>query len=245
MKNCKKIVVFFSAVVFGFSASFAAVDFTGVKALAGRVSPELASKVEFRELDATGDEARISAQNGKVLIRATNPRSASLALGRYIRDIAKGHISWCASRIPDEWPLPQSEITVKPLHPYAIAYNYCTISYTMAFWDQTEWQKEIDRLALQGYNIALMTAGLQKVWDLTLKDMGYTEAQRKNYIADDGRGVGMVAHGQSPGLGRPRQCRADRARRRTRQMDGRRHARSRHRADFSRLCGLDSFFYLQ
>ena len=185
MKNYKKIVVFFSVVVFGFSASFAAVDFTGVKALAGRVSPELASKVEFQELNATGDEARISAQDGKVLIRATNPRSASLALGRYIRDVAKGHISWCASRIPTEWPLPESEIVVKPLHPYAIAYNYCTISYTMAFWDQTEWQKEIDRLALQGYNIALVTAGLQKVWDLTLQDMGYSEAQRKNYIADD------------------------------------------------------------
>ncbi len=180
-----KIAAFFSVAFLGFSASFAAVDFTGVKALAGRVSPDLAAKVEFQELEASGDEARISAQDGKVLIRATNPRSASLALGRYIRDVAKGHISWCASRIPTEWPLPESEIAVKPLHPYAIAYNYCTISYTMAFWGQAEWQKEIDRLALQGYNIALMTAGLQKVWDLTLADMGYTEAQRKNYIADD------------------------------------------------------------
>ena len=202
MKNYKKIVVFFSAVVLGFSASFAAVDFTGVKALAGRVSPDLASKVEFQELNATGDEARISAQDGKVLIRATNPRSASLALGRYIRDVAKGHISWCASRIPTEWPLPESEIVVKPLHPYAIAYNYCTISYTMAFWDQTEWQKEIDRLALQGYNIALMTAGLQKVWDLTLADMGYTEAQRKNYIADDAASAWWHM-GNLQGLGGP------------------------------------------
>ena len=163
----------------------AAVDFSGVGRLASRVSPALAEKVEFQELEASGDEARISALNGKVLVRATNPRSASLALGRYIRDVAKGHVSWCASRIPDEWPLPQSEIIVKPLHPYAIAYNYCTISYTMAFWDQTEWQKEIDRLALQGYNIALVTAGLQKVWDLTLADMGYSQEQRRNYIADD------------------------------------------------------------
>ena len=202
MTNCKKIVVFFTAVVFGFSASFAAVDFTGVKALAGRVSPELASKVEFQELDATGDEARISAQDGKVLIRATNPRSASLALGRYIRDVAKGHISWCASRIPTEWPLPESEIVVKPLHPYAIAYNYCTISYTMAFWGEAEWRKEIDRLALQGYNIALMTAGLQKVWDLTLTDMGYTEEQRKNYIADDAASAWWHM-GNLQGLGGP------------------------------------------
>ena len=202
MNKFKKIVVFLVIIGLGFSASFAAVDFTGVKALAGRVSPELASKVEFQELNATGDEARISAQNGKVLIRATNSRSASLALGRYIRDVAKGHISWCASRIPTEWPLPESEIVVKTLHPYAIAYNYCTISYTMAFWGQAEWQKEIDRLALQGYNIALMTAGLQKVWDLTLQDMGYSEAQRKNYIADDAASAWWHM-GNLQGLGGP------------------------------------------
>ncbi len=197
-----KAFLFFCIAVFGFSASFAAVDFTGVKALAGRVSPELASKVEFQELNATGDEARISAKDGKVLIRATNPRSASLAIGRYIRDVAKGHISWCASRIPTEWPLPESEIAVKPLHPYAIAYNYCTISYTMAFWGEAEWRKEIDRLALQGYNIVLMTAGLQKVWNLTLQDMGYTEAQRKNYIADDAASAWWHM-GNLQGLGGP------------------------------------------
>ena len=202
MKKCNKAVVFFSVMFFGFSSAFAAVDFTGIKALAGRVSPDLAAKVELQELDATGDEARLSAQDGKILIRATNARSASLALGRYIRDIAKGHISWCASRIPTEWPLPPSEITVKPLHPYAIAYNYCTISYTMAFWGQAEWQKEIDRLALQGYNIALMTAGLQKVWDLTLKDMGYSEEQRKNYIADDAASAWWHM-GNLQGLGGP------------------------------------------
>lgn len=197
-----KIAAFFSVAFLGFSASFAAVDFSGVKALAGRVSPDLAEKVEFQELEASGDEARISAQDGKVLIRATNPRSASLALGRYIRDVAKGHISWCASRIPTEWPLPESEIAVKPLHPYAIAYNYCTISYTMAFWGEAEWRKEIDRLALQGYNIALMTAGLQKVWDLTLTDMGYSEAQRKNYIADDAASAWWHM-GNLQGLGGP------------------------------------------
>ena len=92
MKKCNKAVVFFSVMFFGFSSAFAAVDFTGIQALAGRVSPDLAAKVKLQELDAAGDEARLSAQDGKILIRATNARSAALALGRYIRDIAKGHI---------------------------------------------------------------------------------------------------------------------------------------------------------
>ena len=46
MKKCNKAVVFFSVMFFGFSSAFAAVDFTGIQALAGRVSPDLAAKAD-------------------------------------------------------------------------------------------------------------------------------------------------------------------------------------------------------
>ncbi len=165
-----------------------ALDFSGVEALAGRVSADLAELVTFEELKdstAANGEARISAADGKIKIQATDVRMASYGLGHYIREIAGGHISWCGNQLPSTWKLPESEVVVKPLHPYAIAYNYCTLSYTMAYWGLDAWQAEIDRLALQGYNVALVTAGLQKVWKDTLTDMGYSADQIKQFIADD------------------------------------------------------------
>ena len=38
------------------------------------------------------------------------------------------------------------------------AYNVCTFGYTMAWWNWTQWQEEIDRLALWCVKIALYTA---------------------------------------------------------------------------------------
>ncbi len=169
------------------------IDLSGVEALAARLderagttgAESLASKVTFEVLDADEEQAQIVPGDDKFTIQATSARMASFALGHYIREIAGGHISWCGSRFPTTWPLPTEAVTVKPLHPYAIAYNYCTLSYTMAFWGQDAWQEEIDRLALQGYNIALVTAGLQKVWQLTLTDMGYSDEQIEKFITDD------------------------------------------------------------
>ncbi len=183
--------------------------FPGVQALAKRVSPELAAKLSLTKMTGNpsmGDYAKIfGSQDGRIEIEATDTRSAALALGYYIREIAKGHVSWCGNRFPETWrtlPAHEDPVTVKSLYPLAMAYNYCTLSYTMAFWDQTEWQKEIDRLALQGYNAALVTAGLQKVWDLTLEDMGYTLEQRRAFIADDAAAAWWHM-GNLQGLGGP------------------------------------------
>lgn len=71
------------------------------------------------------------------------------------------------------------------LLPLAIAYNYCTLSYTMAYWDKEEWKSELDRLEAAGYNAALLTKGLDKVWDLTLREMGYPTKTIRSFIASD------------------------------------------------------------
>lgn len=55
----------------------------------------------------------------------------------------------------------------------------------MSFWDKDQWKSEIDRIADEGYNVALVTAGLPKVWQLVLRDLGYTEDEIAAYIPDE------------------------------------------------------------
>ncbi len=168
-------------------AAFAAIDFTGVTALADRLGgTALTSKVTFVEWTGeTGDKAQIIPGDGKFTIKSTSVHAASLALGTYLRDVAKGHISWCGKRMPADWALPTSTIDVAPRYPHAMAYNYCTLSYTMAYWSKEAWQAEIDRLALSGYTTALCMAGVQKIWKLTMEELGYTKEQREDFITDD------------------------------------------------------------
>ena len=38
--------------------------------------------------------------------------------------------------------------------PVRLAYNYCTLCYTFAYYGEKEWTSEIDHLAKKGYNVA-------------------------------------------------------------------------------------------
>ena len=83
-----------------------------------------------------------------------------------------------------------------------VAYNYCTLSYTMAFWSKAEWEPELDRLQRHGFNVALVTAGLPKVWELTLKELGYDEESIKAFIPDEAAAAWWNM-GNLEGLGGP------------------------------------------
>ena len=185
MKN----IVLMSVMVAAAGAA-AMLDFSGVEGLAMRVGgEELSAKVRFVEYAAeSGDKAVIVPDEpapGEFTIKATTVRAASLALGVYVRDVAGGHVSWCGSRLPKTWPVPKEELTVEPRYPMAMAYNYCTLSYTMAYWSVEAWREEIDRLALAGYNTALLMAGVQKTWSTVMDRLGYTQQQKDDFITDD------------------------------------------------------------
>ncbi len=62
------------------------------------------------------------------------------------------------------------------------AMNYCTHSYSMAFWEEEEWQKEIDYLALNGVNLVLDITAQEEVYRRFMEKLGYTQEEIKNYI---------------------------------------------------------------
>src|SRR4029077_2506552 len=74
-------------------------------------------------------------------------------------------------------PLLPVAVTVHVRTPYSIRYffNYCTFSYTMAWWDWAQWQRMIDWMALKGINMPLAVTGQEGVWRLVLRDLGLTD----------------------------------------------------------------------
>ncbi len=63
------------------------------------------------------------------------------------------------------------------------AYNYCTFSYSMAFWGADEWRRELDWLALNGVNVVLDLTAQEEVWRRFLKDIGYSHEEIKKFVA--------------------------------------------------------------
>jgi hypothetical protein len=47
---------------------------------------------------------------------------------------------------------------------YRQYFNYCTFSYTAAWWHWERWQREIDWMAMHGVNMPLAITGQEAVW---------------------------------------------------------------------------------
>lgn len=61
--------------------------------------------------------------------------------------------------IPNPMPMPAKLIRQVKTVPYSYNMNVCTVSYSMAWWNWTRWERELDWMALHGINFPLSFAG--------------------------------------------------------------------------------------
>ncbi|HEX5551756.1 MAG TPA: alpha-N-acetylglucosaminidase TIM-barrel domain-containing protein [Chitinophagaceae bacterium] len=130
-------------------------------------------------------EIDVSAE-GKIMLCGYHLRDLTAAYGWYLKHVAQVHLSWAGDRmdLPRRPPLPKEKIIRSSPWEYRYAYNYCALSYTMAFNDWSRWEREIDFLALNGFTHVLVTAGLEKVWQRTLTETGYPAEKITSFIAN-------------------------------------------------------------
>lgn len=149
-----------------------------------RVTPAARGSVSFKLNPAAGARITISGGNGKIQVEASGVRRLVAGYGWYLKNIAQVHFSWNGDRLalPSPLPVPSSPITIESPWNTVFAYNYCTLSYTAAFWDWKRWQHEIDFLALSGFTHALVTAGLEKTWEDFLVGLGYPRDKVLRFI---------------------------------------------------------------
>ena len=111
--------------------------------------------------------------------------SIATGVNWYLKYYAGIQLSWngMTAQLPAVLPaVPQKERHETDLK-YRYDFNYCTYSYTMAFWDWDRWEKEIDWMALHGINLPLAVVGADVVWYNVLTKLGYTKDEINEFIA--------------------------------------------------------------
>ena len=137
------------------------------------------------ETDPALDGFEISARQGKICLRARDTSTLSAALGEYLRAVAGVDLAWLGDgldRLPASLPLPEGTIARAIPQKYRSAFNYCTFSYTMVWWDWARWERELDHMALSGINLPLMTVGLEGVWYDTLLEFGLSDEEARSFL---------------------------------------------------------------
>ncbi len=158
---------------------------TPIDGLLERIDKGASRKIMTETVRSDRDFFEITSKDGKPLIRGNNYVSIASGINWYLKYSVGVHLTWNSmhASLPATLPLVQEvkrhETDIK--HRYYL--NYCTLSYSMAFWDWKRWEQELDWMALHGINLCLDIVGTDVVWRNVLLKLGYTKDEANQFIA--------------------------------------------------------------
>ncbi len=161
------------------------VDLEAAAALVSRVMPGHTG--EFR-VEAITDRAgldvfEVEEVRGTLVLRGSSGVAIASALNWYLEQVAGVNVS--LPLVPVRLArLPRVATPARVNTPYRLRYffNYCTFSYSMAWWDWDDWQGMIDWMALKGINMPLAVTGQEAVWRSVLQEFGFSRQQVADFL---------------------------------------------------------------
>jgi alpha-N-acetylglucosaminidase len=160
------------------------------RGLIQRMVPGHADQIVVESIPAEDgrDVFEIESIKDKVVLRGNNGVGVASALNHYLKTVAHCHLSWCGDQLnlPPVLPPVPAKIRVTNPHRYRVMFNYCTLSYSAAWWDWQRWERELDFLAMNGINAPLGMIGLEGVWYNTLLKHGFTDEEARSFLVGPG-----------------------------------------------------------
>lgn len=142
---------------------------------------------EVRDIDAVDGKNtyEVFCENGKIIICGDCKISQAMGYYAYLQKYCGVNLSHCGNREMNVAvsPLFEGKITKVIEQRRRVYLNYCTLGYSMAFWQWEDWEKEIDFMAMNGINMPLSVVGTQAVWYYTLRKFGYSNVGALRFLS--------------------------------------------------------------
>lgn len=125
------------------------------------------------------------ASGGRIAIKGNTWVNIASGLNWYLKYHAGIHLTWnnMTAQMPKTMPKVGKVVRKETDLKQRYNFNYCTFSYSMAFWDWKRWEQEIDWMALHGINMPLSIVGQEVVWRNMLLKLGYTKDEVNRFVA--------------------------------------------------------------
>lgn len=129
--NSKHLILFF-LVCFSFSLQASPID-----GLLERIDKGASRKFIIEQVKSPTDFFELDQKGERVVIRGNNYVSIATGINWYLKYHAGIHLSWngMQAKLPEILPAVSNKERHETEMKLRYDFNYCTFSYTMAFWD--------------------------------------------------------------------------------------------------------------
>ncbi|MFI7383760.1 alpha-N-acetylglucosaminidase [Streptomyces sp. NPDC049813] len=157
-------------------------------AAARRLLGRHAEQLVFTPLPDAGERFRVDGEPGRVRIAGSSPAVQLMGLRHYLKHVAHANISWAGEQLnlPERLPAPPHPLTGSAHVPHRFVLNDTNDGYTGAYHDWAYWERELDVLALHGFNEVLVYTGADALYHRVLRRFGYGEEELREWIPAPG-----------------------------------------------------------
>lgn len=148
--------------------------------LVGEENLDKLSQIELRAIDKKScdyDYYEYYEEDGKLVIAATTNASILTGFNHWLKYVANCNISWKEDQVnlPGALPMPQEPVYQSTNAQRRFAGNDMTEQYDGNYWSWEDWEREIDLLALNGFNEVLVYVGQENVFYRTFEELGVSD----------------------------------------------------------------------
>ncbi|MGW5734078.1 MULTISPECIES: alpha-N-acetylglucosaminidase [Streptomyces] len=134
--------------------------------------------------EGAADTFRVSGRRGQLTVAGPTPAAQLTGLRHYLKHTAHANITWAGEQLdlPGRLPAPDQPLTGRANAPHRFVLNDTNDGYTGAYHDWSYWEREIDVLALHGYNEVLVYVGADALYHRVFQEFGYSDREMREWI---------------------------------------------------------------
>lgn len=153
-------------------------------AAARRLLPHHWRQLSFRT-EGDRDTFAVSGGAGRLRVSGGTPGTQLTGLNWYLRHVADADVNWAGQQLdlPRTLPgVPSGTVTRRADVPHRFALNDTNDGYTGPYHDWSYWERELDVLALHGYNEVLVTVGTDALYHRVFQGFGYGDEELRAWL---------------------------------------------------------------